>query len=191
LKSSVSKKHGGARPGAGKPLYQPTQADRATVQNLAAVGVPHAEIARCIGTRGISEPTLRKHFRRELDVSLNEVKALAMSGLVKGLKNGEAWAVCFTLKTRAGWKETQGIQHSGPGGGPSGEILSTWSCPTRVNSFPEGGTMLRVTSFCTVAARCGLLVHPNTTRPASTATTPAAIQPVLPNRDCEGTDDAD
>jgi len=91
----------------GRPVYQPTPTDRATVQNLAAVGVPHAEIARCIGTRGISEPTLRKHFRRELDVSLNEVKALAMSGLVKGLKKGEAWAVCFTLKARAGWTEAQ------------------------------------------------------------------------------------
>jgi hypothetical protein len=31
-----------------------------------------------VGTHGIAEPTLRKHFRRELDVSLTEVKALAM-----------------------------------------------------------------------------------------------------------------
>jgi hypothetical protein len=92
----------------GRPVYEPTAADRATVKNLAAVGVPHAEIAECIGTRGISEPTLRKHFRRELDVSLNEVKALAMSGLVQGLKKGEAWAVCFTLKARAGWHEING-----------------------------------------------------------------------------------
>jgi hypothetical protein len=64
------------------------------------------EIAKCIGSHGISEPTLRKHFRRELDVSLNEVRALAMGGLVQGLKKGEAWAVCFTLKARAGWQET-------------------------------------------------------------------------------------
>lgn len=39
-------------------------------------------------------------------MSLNEVKALAMSGLVQGLKKGDAWAVCFTLKCRAGWQET-------------------------------------------------------------------------------------
>jgi hypothetical protein len=78
----------------------------ATVKNLAAVGVSHAEIAKCIGSYGISEPTLRKHFRRELDVSMNEVLALAMSGLVLGLKRGDGWAVCFTLKARAGWQET-------------------------------------------------------------------------------------
>ena len=88
-----------------RPFYEPTPADRATVKNLAAVGVAHMEIAKCIGSHGISEPTLRKHFRRELDVSLNEVLALSMSGLVQGLKKGEAWAVCFTLKCRAGWQE--------------------------------------------------------------------------------------
>ena len=92
--------------GRGQPKYEPNPADRSTVKNLAAVGVPHIEIAKCIGSHGISEPTLRKHFRRELDVSLNEVSALAMSGLVQGLKKGEAWAVCFTLKARAGWHET-------------------------------------------------------------------------------------
>jgi hypothetical protein len=92
----------------GRPAYEATPADRATVKNLAAVGVPHAEIAKCIGTHGISEPTLRKHFRRELDVSINEVLALAMSGLVMGLKKGEAWAVCFALKCRAGWQEING-----------------------------------------------------------------------------------
>ena len=95
-----------SKKGTGRPTYEPTQADRATVKNLAAVGVPHAEIAKCIGSYGISEPTLRKHFRRELDVSLNEVRALAMSGLVMGLKKGDGWAVCFTLKARAGWQET-------------------------------------------------------------------------------------
>jgi len=90
----------------GRPVYEPTPTDRATVQNLVAVGVPHAEIARCIGPRGISVPTLKKHFSRELDVSLNEVKALAMSGLVKGLRKAEPWAVTFTLKAKAGWNET-------------------------------------------------------------------------------------
>ncbi|MCU1326686.1 MAG: hypothetical protein JWN34_2056 [Bryobacterales bacterium] len=90
----------------GRPSYEPTPADRATVQNLSAVGVSHAEIARCIGAYGISEPTLRKHFRRELDVSLTEVKALAMSGLVKALKRGDGWAVGFLLTCRGGWQET-------------------------------------------------------------------------------------
>ena len=98
-------------PKRGKPKYQPTAADRATVQNLAALGATHADIAMCVGTKGIDEKTLRKHFRRELDTSVMEVKALAMSKVVAAIKNGEAWAVCFFLKCKAGWRETQGLAH--------------------------------------------------------------------------------
>ena len=103
--------------GRGQPKYEPTPADRATVQNLAALGAPHKEIARCIGRRGISEPTLRKHFRRELDNSLAEVKALAMSQVVAAIKRGEAWAVCFFLKCRAGWKERSASESGDAEGG--------------------------------------------------------------------------
>jgi hypothetical protein len=102
--------------GPGQPPYEPTPADRATVQNLAALGATHKEIAMCIGRYGVSEPTLRKHFRRELNNSLTEVKALAMSQVVAAMKRGEAWAVCFFLKCRGGWRETQALQHSGPDG---------------------------------------------------------------------------
>ena len=103
--------------GPGQPPYEPTPADRATVQNLAALGATHREIAMCIGRHGVSEPTLRKHFRRELNNSLTEVKALAISQVVAAMKRGEAWAVCFFLKCRGGWRERQEIEHSGPNGG--------------------------------------------------------------------------
>ena len=91
----------------GKPKYEPTISDRATVQNLAALGKPHAIIAKCLGPRGISEPTLRKYFRRELDQSAVEVSAMAMASIVKGLKAGEGWATCFYLKCKENGKETQ------------------------------------------------------------------------------------
>lgn len=90
-----------------RPEYEPTLSDKATVQNLAALGKTHAVIAKCLGTRGISEPTLRKHFRRELDQSAVEVSAMAMASVVKALRNGEAWATCFYLKCRENWRETQ------------------------------------------------------------------------------------
>ena len=116
LKVPLHRKHGGARPGAGQPPYEPTQADRATVQNLTAFGATHAEIAQCIGTNGVSEKTLRKHFRRELTVSTFEVKALAMSKLVRAINDGEAWAICFYLKTKGGFRETSDhrfVNHEG------------------------------------------------------------------------------
>jgi hypothetical protein len=99
-----------------RPKYKPTPADRATVQNLAALGASHEEIARCLGTKGIDDKTMRKYFREELDTSLTKVKALAMSKVVAAMTAGEAWAVCFFLKCRAGWRETHGHEISGPSG---------------------------------------------------------------------------
>jgi hypothetical protein len=109
--------------GPGQPPYEPTPADRATVQNLAALGATHKEIAMCIGRYGVSEPTLRKHFRRELNNSLTEVKALAMSQVVAAMKRGEPWAVCFFLKCRGGWRERQDIKQQVEHSGPGGEVL--------------------------------------------------------------------
>jgi hypothetical protein len=105
LKLSVPKKRGGARAGAGQPPYEPTPADRATVKNLVVCGYPHEQIAACIGQRGISEPTLRKHFRRELDTSKSEVDAFATMTIIELMKRGNLGAACFYLKCRAGWRE--------------------------------------------------------------------------------------
>jgi DNA-binding CsgD family transcriptional regulator len=87
-----------------RPEYEVTASGKATVQNLAAMGVSQEEIAECLG---ITRPTLRKHFKRELAVSRTEVHAMAMASIVKGLKNGDAWATTFYLKCRANWTETQ------------------------------------------------------------------------------------
>jgi hypothetical protein len=106
LKLEANKKHGGARSGAGQPPYQPTPSDRATVKNLVVCGYTHEQIAKCIGPNGISGNTLRKHFRRELDVSKAEVDAFATSNLVGLMRNGNLGALCFYLKCRAGWQET-------------------------------------------------------------------------------------
>lgn len=109
----------------GRPEMTIFPADRATVQCLAALGCPHRKIAQCIGKRGISEPTLRKHFRRELDVSDTEMLAAAGASLMRGLKKGEQWATMAVLKCKAGWKETTRQEHSGPDGGTIDLNVST------------------------------------------------------------------
>jgi hypothetical protein len=88
LKLEDNNTHGGPRPGAGQPAYQPTPADRATVKNLVVCGYPRDQIARCIGTKGVSENTLRKHFRRELDMSTSEVDAFATMTIIELMKRG-------------------------------------------------------------------------------------------------------
>ena len=44
--------------------YEPTDAQRSLVESASAFGITQAEIATQLK---ISEPTLRKHFREELD----------------------------------------------------------------------------------------------------------------------------
>jgi hypothetical protein len=97
-----------------RPTYQPSNTDRATAEAMAAAGINHATIARCIGDAGIDEKTLRKHFRRELDTSADKSNALVATQVFKAAQRGEAWACCFWLKCRAGWKERSVVEMEKP-----------------------------------------------------------------------------
>lgn len=109
---------------AGRPQYQPTEADRNTVKMMAACGCTQESIARCIGTDGINAETLRIHFRNELDTAMDKANAKVGQVAFQKAIEGEAWAVCFWLKTRAGWRETHNFEHTGRDGKPLLDIAS-------------------------------------------------------------------
>lgn len=95
----------------GRPAHQPTDASRKQAESMAGYGIPEDDIALSLD---ISAPTLRKHYRRELD--LGHVKAnsaVAQSLYKKALADGASsvTAAIFWLKTRAGWKETSVHDH--------------------------------------------------------------------------------
>ncbi len=86
---------------------------------MAACGFTQEAIARCLGTAGISEPTLREHFRTELDTAATLANATVGNKLYQMAVSGNPPAATFFwLKCRAGWKEVQPIEVSGPGGTP-------------------------------------------------------------------------
>jgi len=87
----------------GKPAHEPTDELREKVTFLCINGLDHEKIASAIG---VSENTLRKHYRHELDNARNEKNACVASSLYQKAINGDVAAQCFWLKTRAGWKET-------------------------------------------------------------------------------------
>lgn len=89
----------------GRPPYEPTEADRNTVKSMAACGFPHDTICQCLGERGIAAKTLRAHFKAELKTSSAKANAAVANKLYNAAMNGEAWAICFWLKARAGWRE--------------------------------------------------------------------------------------
>lgn len=80
---------------------------------MAGYGVPEDDIALTVD---ISGPTLRKHYRRELDLGHVKANAAVAQSLYKkatGDGTSAVTAAIFWLKTRAGWKETVVTEHSG------------------------------------------------------------------------------
>lgn len=85
---------------------------------MAGYGIPEIDIARSVG---ISDMTLRKYYRSELDNGVTKANsAVAQSLYKKATSDGSqsVTAAIFWLKTRAGWKETVVNEHTGPNGGP-------------------------------------------------------------------------
>jgi len=98
---------------AGRPQYIKRDEDKKTVEALAVAGVPQRLIAQIIK---ISEPTLRKHFREELDTSKARANAVISQALFKNAKDGNVTAQIFWLKTQAGWRETNYHELTGKDG---------------------------------------------------------------------------
>ena len=86
----------------GRPPYIKTEDDAKLVEALTIAGVTQTLIAQIVK---ISEPTLRKNFRKELDTSKARANAVISQALFKKAKDGNVVAQIFWLKTQAGWKE--------------------------------------------------------------------------------------
>ena len=95
--------------------WQPTDDQRNTVKAMSAAGIREDHIADCMS---IAPKTLRKHCRVELDQATDQTTAVAVAQLFKAVKAGESWAICFWLKCRARWRETERVEHVGMDGGP-------------------------------------------------------------------------
>jgi hypothetical protein len=103
------------RGGAGNP-FTPTDAQRKQVEAMSAYGIPQADIARVLD---VSEPTLRAHFRDELDTGSTKASARVAESLFKKATGDGPQAVTaaiFWAKTRMGWRETVVNEHTGKDG---------------------------------------------------------------------------
>lgn len=96
--------------------FLPSEEQRRIVKAMAGYGVPHDDIAcvvRC------SPPTLRKHFRRELDVATIEANArVAQTLYQQATTAGNIAATIFWLKARAGWREKHSVEVTGKDDAP-------------------------------------------------------------------------
>lgn len=86
----------------GRPAFEVTKEKRELVQELAAQGVPQKDIAKMVGLR--STKTLRKHFRKELDLgALDANHKVAKSLYEMAISKKSATATIFWLRCRARW----------------------------------------------------------------------------------------
>jgi hypothetical protein len=95
--------------------HEPTKQTRELVSLHATMGTDQEAIANILG---LDPKTLRKHYRQELDQSLAKANATIGGTLFNKAKNGDTAAMIFWLKTRARWRETNRLEHSGADGAP-------------------------------------------------------------------------
>src|SRR5450631_3991072 len=96
--------------------FEPTEEQRRTVKAMSGFGVPQPDIATHVG---IDPKTLRKHFREELDRGAIEATAKVAQSLFNMATQGNnVAAAIFWMKARAGWREKNQVELSGPDGGP-------------------------------------------------------------------------
>ena len=97
----------------GRPPYIKRDEDSKLVEALTIAGVTQTLISQIVK---ISEPTLRKNFRKELDTSKARANAIISQALFKKAKDGNVIAQIFWLKTQAGWKEKNHYELTGKDG---------------------------------------------------------------------------
>ena len=135
----------------GQPAHAPTKLDRDTVKVMVAGGITQADIAR---SRGISLPTLRKHYRAELDNGATELNTMVIVEHVKLIKNGDFAAISGGNKS--GW-DGMGARATIPAGSLKRQCAWWWSSsamprpPRRPSTTSRGQTIAaarRSASMC-------------------------------------------
>lgn len=109
--------NGGARPGAGRPAFEPTDAERKQVEALSGYGLPIEQIAVLV-REGIDTDTLRKHFATELLSGKAKANGQVGKTLFQKVMAGDTTAAIWWSKTQMRWAETQKHELTGADGAP-------------------------------------------------------------------------
>jgi hypothetical protein len=105
----------------GRARYVPTAEVSRLVEAMAGYGVPHKDIGKVVG---ISDATLEKYYRRELDTGHIKANSKVAASLFEQATEGKnVAAAIWWSKARMGWSETH--KHAGTDGGPMQVIVDT------------------------------------------------------------------
>ena len=109
--------YGGARPGAGRPEFEPTDPERKQVEALSGYGLPIEQIAVLV-REGIHVDTLRAHFATELISGKAKANGQVGKTLFQKVMAGDTTAAIWWSKTQMRWAETQKHELTGADGVP-------------------------------------------------------------------------
>ena len=102
--------------------FVPTEEQRQLVSQLAIAGISRSQITLMVrwadNDQPISLSTLERKFKRELTEGLINANTKVAGSLYKLALAGNLGAVCFWLKTRAGWREVERVEVTGKDGAP-------------------------------------------------------------------------
>lgn len=96
--------------------YEPDEKSRKQIAVMAGIGLTHDQIAKIMG---VSDETLRKYYRDELDTGearMNAAVAQNLYSIATSKGQGAVAAAIFWMKTRANWREVNRTEVSGPEG---------------------------------------------------------------------------
>ena len=109
--------YGGARDNAGRPAFEPTDAERKQVEALSGYGLPIDQIGALV-RNGIHVDTLRAHFGPELVSGKSKANAQVGKNLFQKATGGDTTAMIWWSKTQMRWAETQKHEVTGADGVP-------------------------------------------------------------------------
>jgi hypothetical protein len=86
----------------GRPPHQPDDTMRRQVERMTGLGMTQDAISQIVQ---LDEKTLRRYYRRELDVGAAKANMVIAGTLFQQAVNGGTAAAIFWMKCRGGWRE--------------------------------------------------------------------------------------
>jgi hypothetical protein len=111
----VPGKNGGARDGAGRKQFAPTDSERRQVARFSGCGLPQPQIAALVRD-GISEDTLFKYFGKELKLGKAQANSKVAQTLFDKAVGGDTTSMIWWTKTQMRWSEVHHLEHTSPDG---------------------------------------------------------------------------
>jgi hypothetical protein len=87
-----------------RPAFKATDENRRQVTLMVGVGIQQELIAKVLNC---DIKTLRKHFKKELEVGKATVITKVAAQLMRNIEKGKEASAIFFLKTQAGWREKE------------------------------------------------------------------------------------